>query len=151
MKVTETECSVFRSIVKGIGVDQLVLGLTDLYAIVLDRIDYRLGGPPTHEGRLISDGAQSRPKRGRTSLAPSEIKREPANRERGSNPARLSSWRPARLIQLIQGDGRLTPVDPPELHRMGPVLKKPGLLRLQARRTKQSPDQRPRHDKPSCP
>jgi len=53
MKVTETEYSVFRSIVKGIGVYQLVLGLTDLYAVVLDRFDYKLGGPPSHEGRLI--------------------------------------------------------------------------------------------------
>jgi hypothetical protein len=54
MKVTETEYSVFRAIVKGIGVYQLVLGLTDIYAVILERTDFKLGGPAGHETHYLA-------------------------------------------------------------------------------------------------
>jgi hypothetical protein len=54
MKVAETEYSVFRAIVKGIGVYQLVLCLTDLLYLIIERADFKLGGPVGHEWHYVA-------------------------------------------------------------------------------------------------
>jgi len=53
MKVTETEFSVFRAIVKGIGVYELVLCMSDLLYVLIARADFKLGGPVGHEWHYL--------------------------------------------------------------------------------------------------
>ncbi|HEY4246987.1 MAG TPA: hypothetical protein VGM64_09040 [Lacunisphaera sp.] len=56
MKITEVEVSVFRAIVKGLGIYQLTLSASDLFGVLLEKTDIRhfIVGAVSHQGEYVA-------------------------------------------------------------------------------------------------